>query len=304
MSGTFPSIAFITVRSIYLDTDNPLSILFYIEKLDSPADSISLLDTDHTDNRFIGISCFSNTTYTKKTLLSLISGKRIDIAPLRGAWDIYFYNQKPLLLFCQEDTFSHTITVYSEANGINYHTLRWNRTSDTDPNLYKNEKLYIQWFLYLAYYLIKPAKQSSEPILTEAEILTKFIVNFCEITDNPKASFPSEPFYEQWITDYYKQNGRAPIGYKKFNRFLRQYGDGQINVKSKHITRGKNTQHIYGLVFNQQKYESARAKSVKAPDLLLKQLEELLPVIEAMVKDIEIDIKVQCIMQSTPTPET
>lgn len=240
----------------------------------------------------------------KKTLLSLISGKRIDIAPLRGAWNIYFYNRKPLLLFCQEDTFSHTITVYCEANGINYHTLRWNRTSDTDTNLYKNEKLNTQWFLYLAYYLIKPTKQSSEPILTEAEILTKFIVNFCEITDNPKASFPSEPFYEQWITDYYKQNGRAPIGYKKFNRFLRQYGDGQINVKSKHITRGKNTQHIYGLVFNQQKYESARAKSVKAPDLLLKQLEELLPVIEAMVKDIEIDIKVQCIMQSTPTPET
>ena len=112
------------------------------------------MDTDHTDNRFIGISCFNNTTYTKKTLFSLISGKRIDIAPLRGAWNIYFYNRKPLLLFCQEDTFSHTITVYCEANGINYHTLRWNRTSDTDPNLYKNEKLYIQWFLYLAYSVV------------------------------------------------------------------------------------------------------------------------------------------------------
>lgn len=105
---------------------------------------------------------------------------------------------------------------------------------------------------------------------------SNFIVNFCEIADNPKASFPSENHY------YYKQNGRAPIGYKKFNRFLRQYSDGQINVKSKHITRETNTQHIYGLVFNQQKYESTKAKSVKAPDLLLKQLEELLPVIEAM----------------------
>ena len=91
---------------------------------------------------------------------------------------------------------------------------------------------------------------------------SNFIVNFCEIADNPKASFPSENHY------YYKQNGRAPIGYKKFNRFLRQYSDGQINVKSKHITRETNTQHIYSLVSNQQKYESARAKSVKAPDLL------------------------------------
>lgn len=233
----------------------------YITDLEE-TDNIQILIDNPNDLGSIAISYFNNSKALTQRVIKLASGRSLDISTTLKNININYQNHLPIMIFCQKDCDIDNLTSCFKSEDLNIHELNWDIPSLTKIDLGHVEIGYIQWLLFLAKMNIKNSGSPKRP--TSENVLKEFLTVFCSITNDTVKGLPSKEFYDTWIIDYYHQNQCKPIGYKKFNRYLKEYEDGEIIVKPLHKSKGSNVQHIFCMEFLEDKYNTYKEAQNKS----------------------------------------
>lgn len=176
----------------------------------------------------------------------------------------------------------------------------WSEFPSLSIPMTNDEITYFQWFLFFARNHIQKAIPGGK--IHPDEVLTNFLTNYCTITGDSADYFPSENFYNQWVSDYFIEQNCEPIGYKRFNRFLKSYGEGLIVLKPLHKSKSSNVQHIFGLKFQKEKYLNTKDVRTSLASKKEEAFQRLLSELYALTGN-EINLLYDTAIQSERTTE-
>lgn len=240
----------------------------------------SLLAYGMTPDIITAVPYIKPTKSITELIQKLLTCQTIEIPTSVSSIKLKYRCRKSVLIFCKHNKSPEDLKLFCRNKNIQIYEAVWSGFSTkTAPTSYPllsgscsdsslnspvslepQEIAYIQWMLFIAKYHI--TKQVLPQKQTPEEVLSKFMDKFCIVTGKKSDCYRSQDFYEQWVVDYYHQNNCTPIGYKRFNRFLKAYNEGQLYVKSIHKSTGDNVQHIIGLQFLESKYEKMKSEQV------------------------------------------
>jgi len=162
-----------------------------------------------------------------------------------------YTNNMPLIIFSNNDDNINYIKRNCEQNSINCYELTWLQKL-IDFDLTAPEIIYVKWCLMAAHYH-KWIKIDSV-YKSDIEIIKEFLDTFCTVTGDNKDCYRSQVFYEKYVVPYYNVQKMDGLGYKRFNKFLKDYRPGFVSVYPKHKSRFDNVQHIWGIKFDDNKF--------------------------------------------------
>lgn len=141
-------------------------------------------------------------------------------------------------------------------DNVNVFTLTWDSDSQI-TEISDSERILLHWlFLSTNWHRNAPVVHKSTTAAISA--LDSFIQTFCTITGDVQDCMRSQLLYEKYISPYYRlcNVNIRDSGYKKFNRNLKSYAEGIIQIRSIHVSKGDNVQHIMGLRFDSEKFST------------------------------------------------